>query len=208
MTLALVATGCLSKPGENPSKITYNLPVTLTIRVGSELLPGSGIRYDRAADDGAHVIIKGQDALKRKGDSLDWKGTPSPWVTVDIKSRIAWYNKDELQVVGTAEIVVQGVNPQAAKIPASSLLQFSGPMTYGVGRGARLTGSLITYDGPAEEGAKLSGVAGYPYRKGGDSIFWEGTLREGVFIRIDVRVVQYDDQGLRAAGLVSLWIGS
>jgi len=54
----------------------------------------------------------------------------------------------------------------------------------------------------------MGGVEGYAYRKVGDSIFWEGSLRDGVYLRLDVRVVQFDDSGLRVTGLATIWIGS
>ena len=54
----------------------------------------------------------------------------------------------------------------------------------------------------------MGGMEEYPYRKTGDSILWEGALRDGVCARLDLRVLQFDDKGLRVGGLVTLWIGS
>lgn len=199
--------GCLRRPGKQPTKLTYRLPTKITIAVGKEL-PGTGIRYERMSEKGAHMTIKGQQALKRKGDSLDWSGNLAPGVSGDLALRVVWHTEDQLHLVGRATLEIDDVNPRTGPILTSSPVSYTGPVAYGVARGAGIPGSPITYEGRTEEGAKLGGIEGYPYRKTGDSILWEGTLRDGVYLRLDVRVLQYDDKGLRAGGLATLWIGS
>jgi hypothetical protein len=202
---ALLLAGCLlTRSDTQAGKLTYKLPAELSIKVGNEL-PGTGIVYESMGTDGAHVIIKGQKALKRKGDSLDWRGNPVTGVSVDLKMRVAWYTDQELYLVGTAQIVVDGVAPRAAAIPSSLPIKYTGPVAYGLAQGATIPGSMVTYEGQATDGAKLGGIEGYAYRKLGDSILWEGILRDRVYIRLDVRVAQFDEKGLRVAGLVTLW---
>jgi len=36
---------------------------------------------------------------------------------------------------------------------------------------------------------------------------WEGSLRDGVYLRTELRTVQYDRNGLRLAGVATLWLG-
>lgn len=206
IAVLLCSVGCLLRPGERSDRLTYNLPVKLTIAVNSDL-PGTAIRYVRMTEQGAIVLIKGQEALKRTGDSLDWSGSPVPGVSVDLRSRIAWYTEKELHVIGTAKIVVENVAPRAATPPKTALMQYGGPVAYGLARGAFIPGSVLTYDGQTDEGAKVGGLTGYPYRQVGDSIYWEGMLRDKVYIRLDLRVIQFDAKGLRVGGLVNLWIG-
>jgi hypothetical protein len=201
----LLLAGCLlTKSDTQTGRLTYKLPAELSIKIGSEL-PGTGIVYESMGADGAHVAIKGQKALKRKGDSLDWRGNPVAAVSVDLKMRVAWYTDKELYLVGTAQIVIDGVSPRAATISSSPPIKYTGPVAYGLSQGATIPGSTITYEGQTADGAKLGGIEGYAYRKLGDSILWEGTLRDGVYIRLDVRVAQFDEKGLRVAGLVTLW---
>jgi len=52
----------------------------------------------------------------------------------------------------------------------------------------------------------LGGIDGYPYRKLADSILWEGKLREGVFLRLNVRVLLISDDSLRVGGMATIWI--
>ncbi len=131
------------------------------------------------SDQGAYVTINGQQALKRLGDSLDWSGSLGSGVTADLKLRVVLYNESELRLVGTAKIVIDGVSSKQGSIPTSSVIEFSGPVAYGLAKGAFLPGTTLTYMGHSSDGAQMGGVEGYAYRKVGDSIFWEGSLRDG-----------------------------
>lgn len=204
---SVLLTGCLLRPGKQPSRLTYKLPTKLTVAVG-ETLPGTDIRYDHLTERGAIVLIEGQEALKRKGDSLDWRGSLLPGVSLDLGLRVAWHTEDELHLVGMAKVVIEDAQPRAATISTSSPIKYSGPVVYGLAKGAAIPGSTVTYDGESDEGVKLGGIQGYPYRRVGDSIFWEGLLRDDVYIRLDVRVLQFDSKGLRVGGLATLWLGS
>ena len=206
VTLLFVG-GCLRKPGEHPSKLTYKLPTTITVAAGNEL-PGTDIRFEGLTENAASLLIRGQTALKRKGDSVDWSGTPIDGVFGDLKLRVVWYTEEKLHLLGTAKVVIEDVDPQPASIPTTSSISYGGAAAYGVSKGAVIPGSTIVYEGRTEDGARLGGIEGYPYRKEGDSIVWEGTLRSGVYARLSVRVVQFDDKGMRVLGLVTLWIGS
>ena len=200
-------TGCLlGRTNQPPDRLIYKLPTTLTVHVGAEL-PGTGIRYERMGKEGAEVTVEGQQALKRKGDSLDWSGSPIPGVSIDLKQRVVWYTEEDLRLVGTAKIVIDGVNPQPATVSSTSPVKYTGPVVYSVARGTPIPGSTVTFEERSTDGAKLGGIQGYPYRKAGDSILWEGTLRDGVHIRLDIRVLQFDSKTLRVGGLVTLWIG-
>jgi len=202
-----VVVGCLGKPGRGSSTLTYRLPTKLSVTAGSTI-PGTDIRYERMTKDGARVIIEGQPALKRRGDSLDWSGSPLDGVEVDLKLRVAWVTEDELHLLGTAKVVIAEASPRTEPIVTSSAIKYVGPVAYGVGKEAAIPGSTLTYEGETAEGARLGGMDEYPYRRTGDSILWEGALRDHVYARVDVRVLQFDNKGLRVGGLVTLWIGS
>ena len=197
--------GCLARPGRS-SRLTYQLATALSVPVGQEL-PPTGIRYDRMGDRGAYVIINGQQALKKKGDSLSWSGTPREGVSLTLKQRVLWYTEDELHLVGTAKVVIDDTLPSAGPIATTSPVKYSGPVAYGVKKGSTIPGSSLTYLGQTDDGAELGGLSEYPYRMVGDSIVWEGMLRPGVYSRLDLRVVQFDDRALRVGGIVTLWIG-
>ncbi len=199
--------GCLRESPKQPNPLVYNLPTTLTIAAG-EKLPGTDIVYDYKDEDGAHLIIEGQRALKRKGDSLAASLHPHPGASVDLELRIGWFTDEELHLVGTAKSTIQDVNPVPGTISTSAPLQYSGPVAYGIAKGGVIPGSTIVFEEKTDEGVKLGGIEGHPYRKVGDSIFWEGTLRDDIYARLNLRVVQASDSGIRVGGMVTLWFGS
>ena len=203
---SLLLAGCLPGAGSSASRLTYTLPTTLTVKAGQEL-PGTEIVYERMSGDSAQLRIKGQTALKRRGDSVSWKGLWRDGVTGDLALRVVHYSEEELRLAGTVKVVVEGVDPQRGVPRTSSPLHFAGPVAYSVSKGKGLPGTTFAYLGHAEDGAELGGLNEYPFRKAGDSIVWEGRLRPGVYLKLDVRAVQYDDRALRVAGLASLWIG-
>jgi len=205
--ILLLLGGCTAGSSKAPDTLRYELPTAISIDVG-QALPGTQIIYEGQGENGANVLINGQRALKRKGDSLYWKGDLADGVNADLRLRVAWYTDDVLYVVGTSRIDVQHVRPQASQIPTSSDVKFGGAAAYRVRRGNAIPGSTVTFEEKMPDEARLGGIADYPYRKAGDSVFWEGMLREGVYIRLDLRLLQYDTSYMRVGGLVTLWIGS
>lgn len=204
--IALLSVGCLPQFTESSNRLVYNLPTELTVSAGSEL-PGTGIRYERMDDKGAYLLIKGQQALKRKGDSVSWSGYLAPGVAADLRLRIVWYTDKAIYLVGTAKMAIEGAQPQAVPIVTSSAVKFAGPVAYSANRGAVIPGTTVVYLDKTADGAKLGGVEGYAFRQMGDSLIWEGTLRERVYCRLEARVIQYDEKGIRVGGLVTLWLG-
>lgn len=201
-----VCGACLRRPGQESTEITYNLPTAMTVALGDSL-PGTDICYQGMTEEGVRVTIGGQEALKRKGDSLDWKGELAPDIQADLDLRVVWFTEQEMHVAGTVKVEIEGIEPQATPIDTDAYpIEYTGPVAYGLAKDAKVPGSLITYEEHTEEGAKLGGTGGYPYRQTGDSVFWEGKLRDDVLIKLDLRVVQYDERGLRLAGLVHVWI--
>ena len=200
-------TGCTLRSKEHPREMSYSLPTTLNVGMG-ETIPGTDIRYESSTEEGAYVSIKGQQALKRTGDSLNWEGEPLNGVKLTLKLRVAWQNEDALQLVGTAKIKITDVSPRIAQISEESELKFTGPVAYSIGKDAVIPGTTLSYEGREDEGAVLGGMDEYPYREVGDSIYWQGKLRDDVNIRVELRVIQFDDRTLRTGGLVTLWLGN
>ncbi len=197
---------CGSRSGKGPAELTYIAPVEISVKAG-ENLPGTSIRYVGKSERGAEVLIAGQHAFKQKGDSLDWKGNPVEGVSVDLSLRILWFTEDTLHLVGTGEVMVRQPAPQPAFIQADWPLKFTNaPVTYGVARNEYIPGTTVEYLGKEEEGAHLGGIDGYPYRKGADSILWDGKLREKVYLRLNVRVLYIGENSLRVGGTASIWI--
>lgn len=205
--LAPLLGGCLRSVGPAPARLTFNLPTALTIERGATLL-NTNILYESSTQDGIYLLIDGQRALRRRGDSVRWRGSPVPGADVELDLRVAWHTEDQVHLAGTAVVTVRDLMPQSGLVDTSSPMTFSGPVAYGIAVATHIPGTTLTYVGETEQGAELGGLYGeYPYRRIGDSIVWEGRLRDGIYLRQELRTVHFDDRGLRVAGIGTLWLG-
>lgn len=198
--LALVLAGC---PATSSGVLTYNGPTEQTVQVGATI-PGSNIRYVGYSEAGAEVLINDQRALKKVGDSLDWKGTPVPGVQVEMAQRILAANAQRLQTVGTVKVTVSDVRPELATFPDKPAFDYKVAVSYTVRKGEVIPGTLISYKGKTEEGAEFAGVSGYPYRKLGDSLTWTGRLRSNTYLDMTLRVIAYGDEFVTVGGLATI----
>jgi len=195
---------CQRKPPGGPWELLYIAPFETGIKKGSDL-PGTGIRYLGLSDKGAEILIDDQTAFKQKGDSLGWKGAPVGNLDLNLSLRVLWVTEETLYVGGTARATVRDPVPEAVSIPTEPPVKYSSaPVTYQVKKGNYIPGTLIKYVGKQEEGIELSGVEGYPYRKLGDSVVWEGKLLEGVFLQLNVRVLFIAADFINVTGTAAL----
>ncbi len=195
---------CQRQPEGGPLELIYTTPFETGIERGSDL-PGTGIRYLGLSDKGAEILIDDQTAFKQKGDSLGWKGNPVGNVDLSLSLRVLWVTEETLYVAGTVRATVRDPMPEAASIPTEPLVKYSNaPVTYRVEKGDYIPGTLVKYLGKTEEGIELSGVEGYPYRKLGDSIVWEGKLLAGAFLQLNMRVLFSAADFIRVAGTAAL----
>ncbi len=199
VVIALLA-GC---PGPGSGTLTYSGPTEQAVRMG-EAIPGSNIRYVSYTDAGAEMLINDMRAIKKVGDSLDWKGSPVPGVQVEMAQRILAANAQRLQTVGTVKVTVSDVRPELAPFPDKLAFDYKVAITYTVRRGETVPGTLISYKGKAEDGAEFAGVSGYPYRKMGDSLTWTGRLRGNTYLDMTLRVIAYGDEFVTLGGLATI----
>ena len=199
--------GCNLNPQPPSGALTYKGPTEVKVEPG-KTVPGSDILYVGISDKMAEFKIGGQRALKKVGDSLDWQGTPTPGVQLELNLRILLVTEQALHAGGTIDVQVENPTPRAAALDTGSQTKFSVPVTYGVDLGKNIPGTLLAYQGRDEEkGAKLGGIADYPYRKMGDSVVWEGKLRDNVSLKLDLRVLFFNENSLRVGGVATLWLG-
>lgn len=192
--------GCTGRDAET---LIYNGPTEQTVRMG-ESIPGTDLRYVGYSNDSAEVLIADQRALKKVGDSLDWRGTPGAGVDVVLTQRILAANAERLQTVGTVKITVKDVSAVAAQYPDQPALSYTVAVGYTVRKGDSIPGTLIRYTGKTEDGAQFDGVSGYPYRKMGDSVSWMGRLRSNVYLDTTLRVIAYGDDFVTLGGLAKI----
>ncbi|MGQ9683283.1 MAG: hypothetical protein ACUVX9_12140 [Anaerolineae bacterium] len=204
--LLLLFSACRRGSGTpQPGMLTYEGPQMYTLKPG-EVLPGTSIRYLGPAGGMARFEIAGQQADKQKLDSLFWSGSPVSGVTIDLRLRVLWFTDAEVHVAGTAKVSLTGTDPRPGPFPEQAPLRYQMPVAYSILVGETAPGTGLTYEGKTAEGARFGGLEGYAYRQVGDSLRWEGTLRDRVAVRQDVRLLQYDDKTARLAGTVQLWM--
>jgi hypothetical protein len=199
----LLLAGCSSQ--DWTQQISYTGPVEIGIDRG-QFLPGTDVMYLAKSEEGAQVSIGGQQASKRIGDSLDWKGDMRSGVAVDESLRVVLITEATLHTAGTVRIDVTSPTPQTEPADESAPVHFKVPVAYQVARGNAIPGTVITYLGKTDQGAHLGNVEGYAYRQVGDSIAWAGRLREGVWISLVLRTALVRDNNLDVVGTADVWI--
>ena len=204
LLIAMALSGCLSHSGPNAEKLTYNLPTTLSIERGAALF-STNIVYESFSEDGVWLIIDGQRALKRKGDSVRWTGSFRPDTETELDLRVIWTTEEKVDLAGTAKVTVNKVAPQKRGIVTTSPITFSGPVAYGVARDSYIPGT--TYPRRCHGAGCATGRHDneYPYRQIGIPLSGKGRCARSM--RAELRTVQFDDNGLRLAGIATVWLG-
>jgi hypothetical protein len=201
--VALLVVGCSTVTWK--TRLPYAGPVEMSIDAG-QFLPGTDVQYVAKGTGGARLSIGGKQAIKRIGDSLDWKGDMRRGVNVDQTYRVVLIAEEALDVAGTVRIIVSNPTPQAGPVNESAPVHFELPVGYHVAKGDEIPGTTITYLGQTDQGAQLGNVEGYAYREVGDAIVWKGKLVEGVWIELGLRTLLFTDDNLDVAGTVDIWI--
>lgn len=202
--LVLVLTACNTSE-DWTQELTYAGPTEISLEPG-EYLAGSDIQYIGKEDTSARLLIGGQQALKKVGDSVDWQGEMLSGVQVEQTLRVAFFSSETLHLAGTVQVAVATPQPRTEAANTSAPVHLKLPVAYHVEKGQAIPGSVITYEGQSEQGARLGHVEGYEYRKFGDSIVWQGKLREGVWVELDLRTGLILEGSLDVAGTADLWL--
>jgi hypothetical protein len=201
LTLFLL-TGCET---EWINRLPYAGPIEVSVD-RDQYLPGTDIQYLGETEKGAEVSIAGQRAVKKMGDSLDWRGDMVPGVAVDQTMRVALITTEALHSIGTVRVIVTNPTVEPGPVNQSAPVHYKLPVGYHVETGRTIPGTPISYVAKTEAGAELANIEGYPYRKIGDSITWQGKLREGLWLELDLRAVLITDAQLDVVGTADLWI--
>jgi hypothetical protein len=208
LALALLLSACSFIPGVSGGSsgtLSFDGATENGLRPG-ETITGTNIRFIGDTGDGAEVMINDQRAIKKVGDSLDWKGTVAPGVEVSMPQRIVLVSKDRLQTVGTVRVTISGVNPQPGQAPAGGRYVYKVGSGSTVRKGDRVPGTTLVYRGKTDEGAQFEGTGDYPYRRIGDSVTWQGQVAPGVYLDTTLRVGAYTDDIVTLAGLATITV--
>ncbi len=185
--------------------LSYSGPVSLTIKKG-EKLPYAEISYLGLGPQGAEVLIKGQKAVKQRGDSLSLESPLLPGVDLKLETRIVNFDSKALNSAGIFTLRIREPQPAPAPPPKEAPIKFTAPAGYKVNRGELIPGTTVRYGGKEAEGAKFEGIEGYPYRKAGDSLVWTGKLKEKVYLVLNVRVIYYNEDAAFLSGTAEIII--
>jgi hypothetical protein len=194
LSVGLFACDVLPNANPTPSRqISYDGPVTLTIKAG-ETLPGTTVGYQGKAPDGrAMLSLNGTQALKATADSVNWTGALILFSLVDLKMRVVTFDEKSLTLAGTIHLVVQEPNPVAGNLSPNVIAAYTIPVTYTVDRNTTLPGTNVAYLGAKTGGAEFANLDQFPFRERFDSVVWQGHLRDRIALRLDLRVLDFND---------------
>lgn len=176
-----------------PNTLAYDAPVSLMVKVGA-VLPGTAIAYNGKSGTGqAQVLIAGQLAPKQAADSVDWQGAPAANVTLKLATRVATFDEKSLTLVGSSHIEIRNVAIQPGGAPGNTIMELNAPVTFSLSLKETIPGTNVSYVAGTPEGAQFSGIEGYAYRKQLDSLQYSGRLNPKVYVKFDLRVLNYSE---------------
>lgn len=198
-------------PGDS---ITFTVPAyTAGLQPGG-FVPGTRLQYVGRNGDAFDVVIDGLPAVKRTGDSFIWEGILAPGIFANYNLRLATVIFGEMRVAGPVEITV--LNPTPVERTDTNLvtasLGFSNALiSYYVPVGYNLPGTTAVYRGLRTGGqsgqqGEFSGLTNYPYIAAGDSLVWQGYLRDNFIVAYNLRAITVSEEGVRFAGTAELFI--
>ncbi len=85
-------------------------------------------------------------------------------------------------------------------------LSYSGPVTLTIKRGEKLPYAGISYLGLGPHGAEVLIGGQKAVKQRGDSLDWEGALLPGVELRLQTRVINFDDRAISSVGIFTIRI--
>ena len=191
-----------------PGAISFQGPTEKNIKLG-ERIPGTDIQLVSIDDQGANFQIAGYNARRNAGDSLDFDGN---WpgiegVTYTVRLRVYRVGSENVRAAGVHQMVVRNIQPVMGTAPqGDGYVRL--PFSVAANAGTQFKGLTLSYVATGDRGGELGGLSGneYPFRKMGDSVSWEGTLRSDIPVRYSTRVLYYGADSMRLGGTVSLYL--
>ncbi len=197
-------------PGDS---ITFTVPAyTVGLQPG-DLVPGTRLQYVGRNGDAFDVVIDGLPAVKRTGDSFIWDGILAPGVFANYNLRLATVIFGEMRVAGPVKLTILNPTPveRTDNTPLTAQLGFSNAViSYYVPVGYGIPGTTAVYqglrNGSGGQQAEFSGLTNYPYIAAGDSLIWQGYLRDNFIVAYNLRALSVSEEGVRFAGTAELFI--
>ena len=182
-----------------------------------ETVPGTRLTYVGRSGSDYEVLIDGQTAFKRTGDSFFWSGVVAPGVFGNYNLRLTASLFGGLPVAGPVEVIL--FNPEPLELPGDTepeaRLHFGNlVIDYRVPAGVSVPGTTLVFAGVETQGigeqskqlARFTGLQGYPNLAVGDSLVWMGRLRDNAIVRYNLRLLSFDENSIHLVGTGDLWI--
>ncbi len=211
-SLPLIGNDRNATPTHAPDDIvTFKIPLFSKTLSPGEYVPATQLAYIGRDGPAYKVTIDGQEALKRVGDSFQWRGIIAPGVASHYNLRISpTFSQSDMLAIGSVELNIMNPVPVELDNPggdSTAALYFSNvKIDHQVVQGGQVPGTPLIFEGMTVDGARFSGVEGYPFRSVGDSLFWSGRLRGNVTANIEMRVASLNEERVRLIGLAEIWI--
>jgi hypothetical protein len=191
--------------------VTLFVPLYRATLEPGNRVPMTQMVYVNRDGQNYNVTIDGLAATKRAGDSFSWRGVIAPGVVARYNLRLSpTLSGDNILVVGPVDVAILNPVPvELANLPPATQgsIHFTAiDIDTKIAKGDNIPGTTLVFEGEREEGALLSGTAGYPYRAMGDSLIWSGRLRGNVMVRYSLRVAGLSDEQLSLVGTAEIWI--
>lgn len=206
----LLLPACTSLPfigGGTPTparQISYDGAITLSAKI-NQPLAGTSIIYQGKAPDGRAVLnIDGLQALKSIADSVNWKGALVLFSAVELNLRVVSFDESGITLAGTVHAIIQEPSPAAGDISKNQIASFTIPTTLTVNTGTNIPGTTVGYVGAQTGGAQFSNLDQIPFRERFDSVIWTGHLRDRIGLRIDMRVLDFNNDRVILGGTATV----
>lgn len=206
LAVVVLLAGCGSIPfigGGTPTpsrQISYDGAITLSAKTG-ENVAGTSIIYQGKSPDGRAILnIDGLQGLKSIADSVNWSGALVLFSLVDLKLRVVSYDENGITFAGTIHVVVQEPSPSAGDVSTRQIASFLIPTTFTVNRNTNIPGTTVSYVGTKTDSAEFANLDQIPLRERFDSVVWQGHLRERIGLRIDLRVLDFNNDRVILGG--------
>ncbi len=180
----------------------------VTIGIG-QTQPGTLLTFvDKQSSDIFNVKIDGLDAVKRPGDSFNWQGIVAPGTYATyLLQLLPSLNDVQLLANGSVTVSIFDPTPREATFPErndSSLIYQNIEIDYLIPQGVTMPGTTLVFDREESGLVTFSGTEGFPQYALGDSLRWEGFLRDNVFVTHDLKLIGMETNGLRVQGTATL----
>jgi hypothetical protein len=176
------------------------------LRIG-ESVPGTRLTFVNKIGDTYTVLIDGQSAEKRAGDSFDWDGVIVPGVVANFRLNLLPNAEvDLLRANGTVRLTVFSPQPAPGAKPIGNDVITLGDIRVDalVPRGRALPGTPLVYEQDEPGAVIFSGTENYARYRFGDSLTWRGLLLNNVYIDYSLKVDGIETHGVRVNGTAEM----